>query len=193
MIPQNVTFLIVWWLAGQFRNDCTNQFWSDLGASTCPGHTTLRSTGASQLAELTQVCSPKTGVSFNRPRRIKTKPPPNRRCKEKFQEQLHPPVGQGIFAKHGFRENPKQIERFRHISSYFETFQDILRKLSPLDPKNNINLCFWSPLPLARSISKYLFGDTFEGELKPYSRPTPFLGRLFKEELLLLAILDPKA
>ena len=26
MIPQNVIFRVVWWLAGQFRNDCTNQF-----------------------------------------------------------------------------------------------------------------------------------------------------------------------
>ena len=162
-----------------------------LGASTCPGHTTLRSTGASQLAELTQVCSPKTGVSFNRPRRIKTKPPPNRRCKEKFQEQLHLPVGQGIFAKDGFRENPRQIERFRDISTYFETFQDILRKSSPMGPKNNLNLSFWSPLPLARSISKYLFGDTFEEELRPYSLPTPLPWKTLQGRIALIG--DPGA
>ena len=180
-------------MAGPFRNDCAKQFWSEAWRFNSSGHTTLQRTGAFQQAALTQVCSQASGISHARPRRIKTEPSPNRRCEEKIREEIHPLSDRECSPNIHFkriRDKSRHSKIFQEISKHFKTF----RENKALWAQKRILIClFGAPYRWSDRSRNICLEMPLKENQDHTPAPCPFLGRLFKEELLLLSMLEPGA
>ena len=171
LVLQRYSLRAICWLVGQCSNDTATLFWREVWKLNMSGDLQCCKRQGSYNSLGCRNSNPERWISLTIAQEwLRQNVPPTTAAKRNFKNEYSVLMDRGCSPNTDFersetnQEIPCYLKIFRDIASYF-------KKIEFPGPKKYFNSYLWSPLPLARSILKYKWGDTRERRLRPHSRP----------------------